>query len=203
MGIKGRKTSIKSEAYSSWGLKYQLIKSRRRTMAMEIKEGEVIVRVPRFCSEISINNFLESHRNWLNSHLLKELKGMEKAREQGTLSEDEIKLLVKKAKDIIPERVEYYARIMGLEYGRISIRRQSTRWGSCSSKKNLNFNCLLMLAPPEVLDSVVVHELCHLKEMNHSERFYREVLKIYPDYYRWNKWLKDNGAVLIKRMKGM
>ncbi|MBR4241372.1 MAG: M48 family metallopeptidase, partial [Eubacterium sp.] len=75
-----------------------------------------------------------------------------------------------------------------------------TKWGSCSSKGNLNFNCLLMLTPPEVIDSVVVHELCHRKEMNHSKRFYDEVLRVYPDYKKWNKWLKDNGSAIMNRM---
>ena len=100
----------------------------------------------------------------------------------------------------IPERVRYYAPIVGVSYGRITIRSQRTRWGSCSSKGHLNFNCLLILAPPEVIDSIVVHELCHRKEMNHSPRFYAEVLRVYPDYYKWNDWLKKNGAALLARL---
>ena len=91
------------------------------------------------------------------------------------LSEEDMKALADKAVRIIPERVRYYAPLIGVTYGRITIRNQRTRWGSCSAKGNLNFNCLLMLAPPEVLDSVVVHELCHRKEMNHSKQFYEEV----------------------------
>lgn len=79
------------------------------------------------------------------------------------------------------------------------IRKQRSKWGSCSSKGNLNFNCLLMPAPPEVLDSVV-RELCHRREMNHSERFHAEVLRVFPEYYKWSRWLKDNGAMLIARM---
>ncbi|MDY3888895.1 MAG: M48 family metallopeptidase, partial [Agathobacter sp.] len=84
--------------------------------------------------------------------------------------------------EYIPKRVAYFADIMGVDYGRITIRMQKTRWGSCSSKGNLNFNCLLMLAPPEVIDYVVVHELCHRKEMNHSKAFWREVERVLPDY---------------------
>lgn len=74
------------------------------------------------------------------------------------------------------------------------------KWGSCSSKGNLNFNCLLMLTPQKVIDSVVVHELCHRKEMNHSDKFYAEVLRVFPEYWTWDKWLKDNGDMLMKRM---
>ena len=118
------------------------------------------------------------------------------------LTAEEIRALAAKALEVIPERVAYYAPLMGVTYNRITIRNQKTRWGSCSSKGNLNFNCLLMLCPPEVIDSVVVHELAHRREMNHSKRFYAHVLRVYPDYYKWNKWLKENGPVLIRRMTG-
>ena len=99
---------------------------------------------------------------------------------------------------MFPERVSYYAREIGVDYGRITIRQQKTRWGSCTSEGNLNFNWLLMLAPPEILDYVVVHELCHRKEMNHSAAFWREVEHILPDYRERKKWLKDNGWYLME-----
>lgn len=98
----------------------------------------------------------------------------------------------------IPPRVELYAKALNVDYGKITIRNQKTRWASCSSKRNLSFNCLLMLAPKEVLDSVIVHEICHCKEMNHSERFYSLVLSIFPDYYIHHQWLKDNGGRLLR-----
>ena len=89
---------------------------------------------------------------------------------------------------------------MGVSYGRITIRCQKTRWGSCSAKGNLNFNCLLMLAPPEVADYVVVHELCHRKHMNHGAAFWSEVARILPDYARHRAWLKENGSRLLARL---
>ncbi len=119
---------------------------------------------------------------------------------QQKLTEEELDALKEQASQVIPERVRFYAGKIGVTYGRITIRSQRTRWGSCSSKGNLNFNCLLMLMPPEVLDSVVVHELCHLKEMNHSRDFYDEILKVYPDYYRWNQWLKENGSCFVNML---
>jgi predicted metal-dependent hydrolase len=93
--------------------------------------------------------------------------------------------------------VQYFAPLVGVDYRRITIRSQKTRWGSCSSSGNLNFNCLLLLAPPEVLDYVVVHELCHRKEMNHAPRFWAEVGRVLPDYKKRNKWLKENGSRLM------
>ncbi len=87
-----------------------------------------------------------------------------------------------RAIDVIPERVRPYAPIVGVTYGRITIRNQKTRWGSCSSKGNLNFNVALMLVPEEVMDYVVVHELTHRKEMNHSQNFWTEVERVCPEY---------------------
>ena len=125
---------------------------------------------------------------------------VEKRREIRKLTKQEIQKLADQAVEVIPKRVAYYAPKVGVTYGRITIRNQKTSWGSCSSKGNLNFNCLLMLTPPEVIDSVVVHELCHRKEMNHSKQFYQEVLRVYPDYWKWNRWLKENGSFLLSHM---
>ena len=92
------------------------------------------------------------------------------------------------------------APIVGVNCGRITIRAQKSRWGSCSAKGNLNFNCLLMLCPEEVRDYVVVHELCHRKELNHSDRFWNEVRQLLPSYDSARKWLKTNGVSLIRRI---
>ena len=109
--------------------------------------------------------------------------------------------LSEKAKQIISERVKYYASEIGVTYNRITIRCQRTRGGSCSSKGNLNFNCLLVLFDREIIDSVVVHELCHRKHMNHSARFYKEVEAVFPEYKRCHKWLNENGGIYLERLK--
>ena len=113
------------------------------------------------------------------------------AEENEILSEEERLKGVQKALRLIPERVEYFAEMMNVTYGRITIREQKTRWGSCSSKGNLNFNWKLVLMPEEVLDYVVVHELAHRKEMNHSERFWNHVEKVLPDYQARRKLLRE------------
>ena len=102
----------------------------------------------------------------------------------------------KTAKDIIRGRVNYWGLALNLDYGRVFIKDQRTLWGSCSGKRNLNFNWRLASAPPEVLDYVVIHELCHLREMNHSKKFWKLVAEICPGYAARRKWLKDNSVVL-------
>ena len=182
-------------------IKYKLIRSKRKTLALEINTEGLIVRAPLRASNAEINDFVLSHSDWIGKHLNKLEKNKKELEKVEPLTEEDIKALADKAREVIPERVAYYAPKVGVTYGRITIRNQRSKWGSCSAKGNLNFNCLLMLAPPEVLDSVVVHELCHRKEMNHSDRFYAEVLRVFPDYRKWNKWLKENGNLLMMRMQ--
>ena len=169
-------------------IEYTLIRSSRKTIGLQIKDGKVIVRAPMRMPKAAIHAFVIKHADWIEAHLAKAAAGQSLPK----LSERELEELAKQAKRTIPARVAHYAAMLGVEYGRITIRTQKTRWGSCSSKGNLNFNCLLMLAPPEVLDSVVVHELCHLYEFNHSLRFWAMVEAQLPDYKAWKKWLKTH-----------
>lgn len=95
------------------------------------------------------------------------------------------------AKKWITGRVRFYAQMMGETVNRITIKSQKKRWGSCSSARNLNFNWRLMCYAPEAIDYVVVHELCHLKQMNHSKAFWAEVEHILPDYKARKAMLKE------------
>ena len=101
-----------------------------------------------------------------------------------------------RALERIRERLAFYIPRVGKQPGRITIREQKSRWGSCSSKHNLNFNWKLIMAPPQALDYVVIHELCHLHEFNHSPRFWSLVEAQMPDYKVWKKWLKDHAEDL-------
>lgn len=189
---------IQEQYYDAQSYDIEIVRSRRRSKAIEIKPGgRIIVRVPLLTTEASARRFVEQHSGWIEKHLAK-IQAAERIRVD-RLTDEELDELVKKAKEIIPERVAYYAPLIGVDYGRITIRNQRTRWGSCSAKGNLNFNCLLMLTPPEVIDSVVVHELCHRLEMNHSRAFYAQVLRVFPEYKKWDKWLKANGNAIMKR----
>lgn len=177
-----------------------VIKSKRKTVSIQVKPNEVIVRAPTRMKQNEIEKFVESKRNWIEKHL-QSLSEKQKLFENiEPYSDEEIRSFVKQAKEIIPKKVEFYAEKIGLTYNKITIRCQRTRWGSCSSKGNLNFNCLLVLLPDEIIDSVVVHELCHRKQMNHSAKFYAEIEKVFPDYNCCHQWLKQNGDKFMSRI---
>jgi len=182
-------------------IEYKLIRSSRKTVSLEInRDGEVIVRAPQRMTKAEINMFLDKHMDWLNKKLALRQIQQQDVEELGKFSEREMSEIRKAAKQVIPERVAIYAPLVGVTYGRISVKFQKTLWGSCSSNGNLNFNCLLVLLPPEVMDSVIVHELCHRKHMNHSQKFYEEVRRVYPEYDRYNKLLKREGKALMARL---
>jgi len=181
---------------------FTLIRSARKTLGIEIINSKIIVRAPQRMPKCEIDRIISENSDKIQKMLEKAAQRESSLKDIVPLTGEEIRSLGEKALAYIPERVKHYALMMGVTYGSITIRNQKTRWGSCSSKGNLNFNCLLMLTPPEVIDSVVVHELCHLLEMNHSSRFYAEVLKFCPEYYKWDSWLKEHGGAILRRMTG-
>ncbi len=182
----------------------EIIKSKRKSLAIEVKkDSRVVVRAPLFVSNREIQKFIAEKSAWIEKSIekVKARNEQEKQNPAQKFTAEEIHSLADKALEIIPKRVEYYAKIMGVTYGRITIRNQVSRWGSCSDKGNLNFNCLLMLCPAEVMDYVVVHELCHLKEMNHSKRFWSLVESFCPEYEKHKRWLKEHENELIGRLR--
>lgn len=174
-----------------------VIKAKRKTIAIHIKSADqVVVRAPYRMPDKDIQGFVNKHKDWIDKQVEKIRRLDEKRESIRNLTEAERLELTYNAERVIPERVKHYAPIVGVDYGRITIRNQKTRWGSCSSKGNLSFNVALMRVPLEVMDYVVVHELCHRKEMNHSKRFWSEVEKVIPDYKQREKWLKDNAYLI-------
>ena len=181
-------------------MEIKVIRSQRKTLSMTLTPEGLVVRVPLRTPERQIQQFIASHLEWIQKAAARQEQRQRELAEIPKLTEEELRALTEEARAYIPERVNFYAPKIGVSYGKITIKRLRSRWGSCSTKGNLNFNCLLMLAPPEVIDSVVVHELCHRKEMNHSEKFYREVLRVYPDYRKCCRWLKEYGDVIMSRI---
>lgn len=176
-----------------------IIRSRRKSISVRPMTGGIEVRAPLRMSDRAVLMFLDSNRIKILAMLKRASEKREKAGEK--LSDEQIAALAAEAKKIIPQKCAYFAALMGVKYGRVSIRCQKTRWGSCSSAGNLNFNCLLMLCPDEVINYVVVHELAHRKQMNHSPKFWAEVEKIIPQYLQYRKWLRSEGTLIMERTK--
>ncbi len=179
-------------------IRYKLVRSNRKSIGLQVSAGEVIVRAPYFISSYQIEHFVAEHEQWIIKQLQKQAAAKSAAASVKVMTPEQVSRLKKLAKTIVPQKIAYYAPLVGVS-GRvknIQLRCQKTRWGSCSSTGTICINYLLLLAPDGVLDSVVVHELCHLLEMNHSQKFYYQVRRVYPEYDKHQKWLKKNGAVL-------
>ena len=177
----------------------QAVYSKRRTMGLEVKaDGRIFARFPCGVSEAEVKDFVGEHSQWvLEKWLLAQKR--EKERKQRPRRDYEEnpgleRIYRQRAKERLTERAAYFAGLMKVNYGTIRLSNARTRWGSCSGQGNLNFHWKLILMPPEVLDYVVVHELAHRKEMNHSKRFWAIVGQVLPDYQQRRRWLKEHGA---------
>ena len=181
-----------------------VVRSDRKTVSLELKrDGTFLIRAPRGADDAFLKKFLSEREGWLRGHLRKQESLKEKNADfpAEKLTGEEIRALAEEALRDLPARAARFAPLVGVRYGRITIRNQKTRWGSCSSAGNLNFNCLLMLAPPEARDYVVIHELCHRLEMNHSPRFWAEVARVCPGYKAQIRWFREHGGAIMARME--
>ncbi len=167
---------------------YEVKYSKRRTLALSVKDGKLTVRAPLGTPRAKIERAVIEHKAWIEKHI--KLSEDKAERHPEPTAEEEIALR-KKAREILPAKTAYFADIMGLKYGRITITGAKGRFGSCSSKGNISYSYRLMTYPEAAIDYVVVHELAHLVEMNHSKRFYAIVEKILPDYKERRKLLKE------------
>lgn len=176
-------------------IEVEIIRSKRRSMAIQIRtDGSVVVRVPMHASDRAIKRFVSAHSRWIADNRGQMFERRKKLADNPydipaweSLSAADKKI----AKQKIMEHVDYYARRMEIDYGSISMRNQKSRWGSCSSKGNLNFNYRLAYLPEELLDYVVVHELAHRRHMDHSAAFWEEVETYYPAYKKCRQMLND------------
>lgn len=167
----------------------EVIYSDRKSLGLQVKsDGSVCARVPRRASDKTIEKFIRKHEDWviqkrralLSFDLSPKVSLPEVITPEGK----------RKARRLVNQRVEYYADKMGVSYGRVAMRNQRTRWGSCSADGNLNFNCRLLFLPIELVDYVVVHELAHRRHMDHSPQFWQEVERWLPDYRERRERLK-------------
>lgn len=182
-------------------LTYQIVRSERKTLSVSIQpDCTITVRAPRSVSDSQIQRFLVEKQHWLITKYL-ETKQKQETIPCSDLTDTQRAALTRRyidaAKEYFPKRVAYFHQFTGGTYSRITIRDQKTRWGSCSSKGTLSFNWRLMLAPPAILDYVVVHELCHLRHMDHSPAFWQAVGEVFPDYASARKWLRKHGQELV------
>lgn len=167
---------------------YEVIRSDRRTMALEVtREGRVLVRAPRRMTQKDIDSFVAKHQDWLNTHLAKQ-KIWQAAHPEPTKQEQQA--MLERAKAILPEKVDHYAKSMGLRPSGITITGARTRFGSCSPKNRLCFSWRLMAYPEEAIDYVVVHELAHIVHRNHGPEFHALVERILPDHRKRRELLK-------------
>ena len=182
-------------------IRVEVVYSRRRTLGLEVRaDGRVILRAPKGLSNQAVMDFVKERQAWIvqkwfETERIRRQKAERPPRdyEQNPALEAQYR---KEARRRITERAAYFAEKMGVDYGRIAIKAAKTRWGSCSARGNLNFHWKLILMPPAILDYVVVHELAHRIEMNHSPRFWAQVERILPDYRERRRWLKENGGLI-------
>ena len=184
-------TKNNQEKFTCGEFEYQVIRSARKTMTLEVRrDGNVIVRAPLRTGLPRIKRFVNQKQEWVLGCLERTKEYREQKPLSADLSESKRNVYIRKAKETITKRVSYFARLMGVSYRNITIREQKTRWGSCSSKGNLNFNYQLYYLPDELLDYVVIHELAHRRYMDHSKEFWAEVEKYCPDYRERRQQLK-------------
>lgn len=154
-------------------------RANTRKISLKISSfGDIKVSIPRLVPYKIGKVFLDKNISWVEKHIPQKPRTV--------LSQSQVADVRIKARDLIRQRIEHFNQIYKFKFNRITIRDQKTRWGSCSSDKTLSFNYRLGLLPLELVDYVVVHELCHLKEMNHSQRFW-DLVKITLPHYPWLK----------------
>ncbi|MBE6791775.1 MAG: M48 family metallopeptidase [Ruminococcaceae bacterium] len=168
-------------------MEYKIIYSKRKSLAIQVTpDGEVLVKAPKNTPKKNIEETVKKYSDWIEKTQKKVLGkdiGMKKA------SAEEEKLLRKKARELLPEKVNYYSDLLGVTPTRLTVTGARTRFGSCSGKNSISFSFYLMRFPEDAIDYVVVHELCHMIHHNHSKEFYKEIEKILPDYKRRKKLL--------------
>jgi predicted metal-dependent hydrolase len=178
----------------------EIRRSRRaRRWTLTVPWGEqVVLTVPAGMADAEIEAVIAAHQDWIARERAAQAPRLRL--HAGRISEADARAA---ARELVTMVLDEEAPALGVGYGRVQIRDQRTRWGSCSARGTLSFNWRLALAPFEVLDYVVVHELCHLREPNHSPRFWRLVASRRPGWPRQRDWLTAHGPELLAFRPGV
>jgi predicted metal-dependent hydrolase len=236
-------------------IEYQIVRSRRKTLSLQVKCGQVVVRAPYHADEKFISTLIQEKSTWLKAKIEQQSQAVDLfcdfsqgstlflfgqlvslditfAKQADTLLTKDVnnqstltivlaernqkklntkillakavkkhieKYLKQQAEEIIPLKVETYAKLTSLTPVSIKIRQYRSRWGSCNNRGELSFNYLLMMLPMSVINYVVIHELCHLQHLNHSKEFWQLVAKHFPNYIQAKQWIKTNRSALVWR----
>lgn len=169
---------------------YELIRSRRKTLALEItKDCRILVRAPMRLPQAHIDAFVEQHADWIARHLAQRQARLAAAPPAPT--PEEIAALKEKARAVLPPKIAYWSEKMGVTPTGFKVTTARKRYGSCSGRNSLCFSCFLMEYPEEAIDLVVVHELCHIQEKNHGPAFYALLARYLPDHKERKKLLNS------------
>ena len=168
---------------------YELIRSRRKTLSLEItRDCRVLVRAPLRASRASIDAFVAAHADWIAVHLERQRQRAAAAPPEPT--PEEVEVLKKQARTVLPPKVDFWSRKMGVTPTGFKVTTARRRYGSCSGKDSLCFSCYMMRYPEPAIDLVVVHELCHIRVKNHGPDFYALLEQYLPDWRERKKLLK-------------
>ncbi len=161
-------------------LVYKVEYSKRKTLSMKVCDDySILVKAPKRTNKKVVEDFIAKNIQWI---VETRLKVEERNNKKIYLTEEEVRNLKLKAREIIPKKIEYFSGVMGVKPTAVKINSAKTRWGSCSGKNSVNFSYRIMLLDEELIDYIVVHELAHITVKDHSSRFYSEVAKFMPDY---------------------
>ena len=179
-----------------------ILRKRIKNINLRVKppDGRIEVSAPLRVDTSFVRAFVREKRDWIRKQQ-ERIAASPQAR-AAAASPDEVAQWREVVQAFVPPLIAKWEPIMGVKAGKIAYRNMTSRWGSCQpSTGRICINVRLALYPPECLEYVVVHELCHRKEMNHSARFWAEVEHVSPDYEIRRKWLRENGTALISRLE--
>ena len=170
---------------------YHIERADRKTVQLKIcPDGSLLIRAPRRYPVREIERLIERHEGWIEKHRAMMEKRVEREQTYAQTPE-QIEALYRAAREILPQKVAHYARLMDVMPTGIRITSAAKRFGSCSGKNSLCFSYRLMMYPEEAIDYVVVHELAHIRHHDHSGAFYAFVASVLPDYKKREALLKD------------